>query len=210
MRVCLLLCAALAWPASSLAMVPVGTVAIYSDGPAEKLLAIEDGRMRWEDDRKRLSVRSTNPIVPRLEARTFLSGKGYRQRVVRGDPDTIRTLPQGEPVVFSLLRTRDAGDAQQRHWECVFLGTQQKEVVGTERRLERYQCERFTLHRKLHNRKFRERREFSYSPDLGLVVDMRRETRTKRSRRKLVRLYAPDEATYRRISRAVRKIRSGD
>lgn len=192
------------------ASLPVGSVVVYSDGTAEKLVASHGSEQHWEDDRKRLSVRSSNPILPKLESRTFLSSKGYRQQVVSGDPDSIHRLPAATPVSFSVLRTRDDGRKLQRHWECVLLGTAKKKVAGASRVLENYRCERFNIHRKLHNRQFRELREFSYSPDLGLVVDLKRETRKRKSRRKLERVYLPDEASYRRVSRAIRKIRGGE
>lgn len=193
-----------------LAAVPVGSVVIYSDGSVEKLLAREGDTERWEDDRKRQYVRSENPIMPLLEKRYFLRGNGYRQRVVSGNPGSIRELPEGTPVEFSLVRTRDDGSTLQRHWECEFLGNSEKTVMGKKRKLERYSCQRFSIHRKLHNRSFREKREFSYSPDLGLVVDLARETRKKRSRTTIEAILSPKKASYKRISRAVRKVRGAE
>lgn len=202
---------AMLFAGSALAGLPVGSVVIYSDGTAEKLIEKGEGLQRWQDDRKRLSVRSTNPILPKLERRTFLSGKGYRQQLIRGNPDSIRGLRWSDtPVEFTLLRTREDGSKSQRHWECRALGASTKKVAGVQRMIENYHCERFNIHRKLHNRDFRERRELSYSPELDLVVDMKRETRTRKARRKLVRVYLPDDVSYRRISRALRKVRGGD
>jgi len=193
-----------------LAAVPVGSVVIYSDGRVEKLLAREGDTQRWEDDRKRQFVRSDNPILPLLEKRYFLRGNGYRQRVAKGDPGSIRKLPEGTPVEFSLVRTRDDGSTLQRHWECEFLGKSKKKVLGKNRKLEHYSCERFSIHRKMHNRWFREKREFSYSPELGLVVDLKRETRKKQSRFEVEAILSPKKASYKRISRAVRKVRGAN
>lgn len=201
--ICCLLLGAQAAPA----VVPVGSIALYSDGRVEKLMANEAGRLHWEDDRKRRFVRATNPIVPPLERTDFLSQRGYRQNTASGDPDAIHRLPAGSPVEFSVIRTRNSGEISKRYWECVYLGKSRQQVLETERDLDRYTCERFVIHRKLHNRSFREKREFSYSPDLGLVVDLQRQTRKNSSSSRLVRVIPPDKADYRTISRAVRKLR---
>ena len=76
-----------------LAAVPVGTVALYSDGKVEKLVSAGEEGLRWEDDRKRQYLRSRNPAVPVLERRDFLSGRGYRQIVSSGNPDALLELP---------------------------------------------------------------------------------------------------------------------
>lgn len=187
--------------------VPVGTVALYSDGTLEKLLADEKDSLLWEDDRKRQYLRSKNPALPVLERQDFLSGRGYRQIVSSGNPDALRELPPGTPVEFSVLRTRNSGERSKRNWECSYLGQVSQDVLGTERSLERYSCERFVIHRKFHNRSFRERRDFTYSPDLGIVVDLDRKTRKRSRSRQLVALFPPGEADYKTLSRAVRKIR---
>jgi len=190
-----------------LAAVPVGSVAIYSDGRVEKLLAIEEGNLRWEDDRKRQFVRSPNPVVPALTRIDFLSKRGYQQRVSSGDPDALLEASAGTPVEFSVTRVQHDGVRSVRHWECVLEGTTQDRIAGKVRELDQYVCERFTIHRKFWHREFREKREFSYSPDLGLVVDLRRQTRTKSYRRKLVKLLPPDKASYKRITRTLKKLR---
>ncbi len=51
----------------AIAGLPGGSIAIYSDGTVEKLIAIEGEAMRWEDDRKRQYLRSPNPVLPVLE-----------------------------------------------------------------------------------------------------------------------------------------------
>jgi hypothetical protein len=192
------------------AAVPVGSVVLYSDGDVEKLLAEEQGRLRWEDDRKRVYVRSTNPVVPVLVKRDFLSGRGYTQRVASGDPDQIHKRPVGSPVEFTLLRSKSDGTQSRRSWECVYQGESRQEVLGVKRDLDHYVCERFVIHRKLLNKLFRERREFSYSRDLGLVVDLKRKTRNKSSSKRLVAVFPPGKADYKNVSRAVRKIRKGN
>jgi hypothetical protein len=207
MRLRILLALSLLWSGGAVAIVPVGSVVLYSDGTVEKLLSREGDRLRWEDDRKRQYVRSTNPILPAVEKRNFLQSSGYQQQVAAGVPGAIHTLPQGTPVEFTVVRTALNGNSSRRHWECVFLGEVQQLALGKQRRLENYSCERFKVHRKFHNRWFREKRDFAYSPDLGLVVDLSRETRTKRSRKKLVAVYPPDKVNYPVLSRAVGKLR---
>lgn len=205
-----LACVLLACGSGVSAALPVGSVVLYSDGDVEKLLAAEQDRVRWEDDRKRVYVRSTNPIIPVLEKTDFLSGRGYTQRVASGDPDQIHTLPGGSPVEFSLLRSKSDGTQSRRSWQCVYQGKSRQEVLGVKRDLDRYVCERFSIHRKFHNKTFRERREFSYSQDLGLVVELKRQTPKKSSSKRLVAVFPPGKADYSTVSRAVRKIRKGD
>ena len=193
---------------SVVAALPIGSVAMYSDGRVEKLLAYEDGKQLWEDDRKRRYLRSDNPIMPTLERRDFLSGKGYVQNLRTGDPDSISVRPRGERVEFSVVRARAGTTPSVRTWECVRLGTEQKKVLGKLREVENYRCERFVYHRKTWQRQFRESREFSYSRELGLTVKMKRETRKRQSSRRLVSVVAPDKASYKRLSRKVRKLRA--
>jgi hypothetical protein len=187
--------------------VPVGTIALYSDGKVEKLIAKEERGLRWEDDRKRQFLRSRNPAIPVLESRHLISGNFYFQEVHSGNPDSIRGLPPGTSVEFTMIRHRNGG-VRMRHWECAYLGSARGEVLGQMRSLDRYRCERFAIHKKLHNRSFREQREFSYSPELGVTVDLERKTRKRTRTRRLVALFPPGEADYKTLSRAVRKIRT--
>lgn len=189
------------------AAVPVGSVVMYSDGRVEKLLSHSDGELLWEDDRKRQFLRSENPIEPTLERKDFLSRKGYSQSVSDGDPDSINTLPSGTRVGFSIARVRHTGERSIRHWDCKHLGTKQKKVLGVMRELDSFDCERFVIQRKTWQKQFRESRLFSYSRDLGLVVDMQRKTRKKTSKWKLVSILPPDKTDYRRLSKRVRKLR---
>ncbi len=76
------------------------------------------------------------------------------------------------------------------------------------RELNSFLCERFVIQRKTWQRNFRESLQFSYSRELGLVVDMHRKTRKKSNSRKLVSIIPPDKAGYRRLSKKVRKLRA--
>ena len=189
------------------AALPVGSVVMYSDGRVEKLISREDGKLLWEDDRKRSFLRSQNPIVPVLERRSFLSGKGYVQTLRTGQPDSIAVRPSGERVEFSVVRDRLGGTPSIRTWECIRHAAQHRKVLGKLRELEAYSCERFVYHRKTWQRQFRESRDFLYSRELGLVVKMERKTRKKQSTWRLVSVVAPEKATYQRLSRKVRKLR---
>ena len=196
------------WTGSAAAALPVGSVAIYSDGRIEKLLSHENGKLFWEDDRKRRFLRSENPIIPVLDRRDFLSGKGYRQVVGEGDPGSMLERPIGERVEFTMRRVRNTGEKSSRIWECIYLGSAEKKVLGAIRDLESYTCERFIYQRKTWQRQFRESRRFLYSRELGLVVDMKRKTRKKRRSWKLVAIVPPEKATYKRLSKKVRKLRA--
>lgn len=207
MRASYLICILLFVCSRAFATVPIGTVALYSDGKVEKLLAKEQNGLRWEDDRKRQFLRSTNPAVPVLERKDFLSGRGYRQVIANGNPGALRELPPGTPVEFSMVRSRYSGERSQRNWECTYLGRVRQDVLGADRDLDRYSCERFVIHRKLHNRSFRELRDFTYSPDLGVIVTIDRKTRKDSRSSRLVALFPPEKADYKTLSQAVGKIR---
>lgn len=189
------------------AALPVGSVVMYSDGRVEKLLSREDGKLLWEDDRKRRYLRSENPIMPVLERRDFLSGKGYVQALRSGEPDSIAVRPSGEGVEFSVVRERVGGTPTVRTWECTRHATHHKKILGEMRELDTYRCERFVYKRKTWQRQFKESRQFSYSRDLGLIVKMTRKTSKKKSKWRLVSVIAPEKATYKRLSRKVRKLR---
>ena len=189
------------------AALPPGSVVMYSDGRVEKLLSSEQGNLLWEDDRKRRYLRSSNPIIPVLERRAFLSGKGYVQTLRSGNPDSIAVRPIGERVEFSVVRERVGGTSSIRTWECTREAAQRKKILGELRQLDGYRCERFVYHRKTWQRQFRESREFLYSRDLGLIVEMQRKTRRKESAWRLISVLAPDEASYETLSRKVRKLR---
>lgn len=200
----------IAWSTGATAGLPIGSVAVYSDGRVEKLLSRKDGAQLWEDDRKRRYLRSDNPVMPLLWRRDFLSGGGYRQVLGDGKPGSMRKLPTGERVEFKMNRIRHSGERSSRIWECAFLGSERKTVLGKRRSLDSYACERFVYHRKTWQKQFRESRRFSYSPDLGVVVEMTRKTAKKSSRWALAEIIPPAKATYEVLSRKIRKLRVRD
>lgn len=193
----------------AIADVPVGSVAVYSDGGVEKLLSRTDGKSLWEDDRKRRYLRTDNPILPVRERSNFLDGHGYVQTVIEGQPENYRKLAVGQRLEFTLRRNYRDGKTATRMWDCEYRGARQGKVLDKPRTLQRYVCERFIIHRKLHNRSFRERRVIAFSEELGMVVDLQRTTRKRTSSRKLVALLPPSKATYKTLRTLVRKIRKG-
>ncbi len=189
------------------AAVPVGSVAMYSDGRVEKLISHSDGKLLWEDDRKRRFLRSENPIIPTLERKDFLSRKGYSQWVSDGDPDSIDRLTSGTRIGFKTVRVRHNGKRSTRNWDCKYLGSKKKKVLGMMRKLDMFDCERFVVHSRTWQKQFRESRQFSYSSELGLIVDMKRKTRKKSNEWKLVAILPPEKTGYRHLSKRVRKLR---
>lgn len=189
------------------ATVPVGTIALYSDGRVEKLVAIENDGLRWEDDRMRQFLRSRNPIVPVLESRQLITGKTYTQLLDSGNPDSINQVPEGTPIRFSMTRFRD-GEEKTRYWKCEYLGSSVNEVLGVARELDRYRCQKSTWSSgKFPRFTVRDTRDFTFSPELGVMVQMRRETAKRTRSRKLVALYEPGSIDHKTLSREVRKLR---
>ena len=194
----------------AMAGVPVGSVALYSDGDVEKLVSNKGGKRLWEDDRKRRYLHADNPIQPILERRDLLSGGGYVQAVAKGHPERYNELGVGQHLEFTLQRTYQNGKVATREWDCEYQGATSESVLGQARQVKHFNCERFVIHRKLHNRSFRERRLIAYSEELGMVVDVQRTTRKKTSSHKLMALLPPKQATYTTLRKMVRKLRKGN
>jgi hypothetical protein len=188
--------------------IQAGSVVIYSDGSAEKLLAKNAAQSHWEDDRKRRITRSTNPILPVLERTEFLGNRGYSKSVSDGDADAMPVPMEGNSVAFAVTRISHAGKRSMRNWECTHLGTEDSKVLGKTRRLEHYSCQRFVLKGKYWSRQILEKREFSYSPDLGLVVDLKRHMNNTVSSRKVVKILPPTKANYKQVRKALKPYRS--
>ncbi len=192
------------------AALPPGTVALYSDGSVERLIETDAKQSLWEDDRKRRYLRASNPIVPVVMRSTFLSGKQSHQQVVAGNPDAIARQAPGAWLEFTVERSKSTGERSRRTWRCKRGGTRVEQVVGMNREIEDYVCERFVLHRKFWQPVIKERREFGYSRELGLVTDMTR-TRPrvgKTQQWRLSQLITPRDATYQNLSKQVRELRA--
>ena len=188
--------------------ISIGTIAIYSDGSARKLLAKEGGQWIWEDDRKRRFTIAKNPVMPVLERREFLGGRGYKQHLSGGHPDAIVSQPAGSRVEFSIIKSRHTGKSSKRNYRCERLESGEYKVLGQMRHLDRYLCERFVIHRKYWTKKVKEKREFSYSPELGLIIDLKRQTSKKSSTRELVALIPPGKSSLNKMHGVLRKLRT--
>jgi hypothetical protein len=192
---------------SASATVPVGTIALYSDGRVEKLVAIEGDGLRWEDDRMRQYLRSTNPIMPVLESRQPVTGKGYTQRLKSGDPSRVKRVPLGQPTHFTTVRNDDAG-AKTRYWKCEFLGESSEKVLEQSRIVERYRCQRSSLSLgRFPGLRVRDTREFTFSPELGVIVQLKRKTAKGSRSRELIALFKPGSIDQETLSRKVQKVR---
>lgn len=187
--------------------VPVGTIALYSDGRVEKLIAEDERGLLWEDDRKRQWLRSRNPAVPVLEGRQIMVGTSYTHILDSGNPDALMRLPAGTPVNFTMIRNRNGG-VKTRYWRCILLGEVREQVLGQARVLDQYRCERRARSRKLNTFVVRDEREFTYSRDLGVMVDMERTSKKGQRTRRLVALFKPGEIDHKGLTKAVRKLRA--
>ncbi len=195
------------WAGIAQAGLSVGSVVVYSDGKVERFLGEQDGKLIWEDDRKRRYVKSKNPIVPVLERISLVSGKGYRQPISSGDPATIDKLGAGQAVEFTVSRIRDDGRRSERRWECQRTGNASVRVLGVDRRVEQFRCIRFIVHRKFWHKVVKEQLDFAYSSELELVVKRERRYRDKTRTREVAAILPPGQASYERLSKLVRDIR---
>jgi len=185
----------------------VGTVAIYSDGDIEKLIAYDNDHPVWEDTRKRRYTLADSPLIPRLEYRNLLKpDSDYQVRVTSGNPRDLAIAPVGQKAHFQLRRQYRDGTSRMRDWTCEVLSPSQTRLEGTTHPVNRYKCQRFTPHKKLLYPVLRETRLISYSPELGLTLQLERETRSGTRMRKLKYLLAPAEASAKKIARAHRRV----
>ncbi len=197
----------LLWAGVAQAELAVGSVVAYSDGKVERYLGEQDGKLIWEDDRKRRYAKSKNPVVPVLERTSLVSGKGYRQAISSGNPSAIEKLGIGQLVEFTVTRVRHDGRRSERRWECQRTGNSMASVLGIDRRVEQYRCIRFIVHRKFWHKVVKERLEFAYSRELGMVVEQQRWYRDKTRTREVVAILSPTQASYKRLSKLVRDLR---
>ncbi len=199
---------ALILPASvGMAAPQVGTVAIYSDGQAEKLLEIGDGWTLWEDQRKRRYKKSSLPILPFLSYQRFPDqSNGYTQQLTYGRPQSL--IPFGESVAVRFNLRRSAGTSgSTRHWTCEYSGKDRFKLSKRKYKTYDYRCVR-AIYKKGTYFRLRETVDIKYSPTLDLVVDRKRTDRYGNVQRvKLHRMLSPQKATSKRISRTVYGLR---
>lgn len=176
----------------------IGSVAVYSDGSVERLIARDGRQSTWQDERLRRVTRDQNPLLPALLREQHLGGADFRQQLRSGKPDSLLTARPGDSVEFSVWRWDGLGNREvaPRDFDCVFQGEQRRQVLGRDDTLQRFACERFTTHHKLWTRKIRERYVIDYSPRLQLAVQVQRDRKGKRSQRSLVALLGPKKYRY--------------
>ena len=184
---------------TAVAGLSVGTIVLYSDGSALKLLSIRDKTSRWQDQRLRTLTLSDNPLLPPLK-REGMDGVVQRvEQLAKGKPAGLRNAPRGTAVEFSTNRLDRRGNTSTRNYSCTTLGTAVKRVLGREEKVQRFHCERFSIHKKLWTRKVKESRTFSYSPRLKLVTEQVRTTKKGERRRHLLGIFRPGRYSYLRV-----------
>lgn len=190
------------------AELPIGTVAIYSDGDVEKLVRFDSDNLPvWEDTRKRQRTHASTPLIPTLAYQNPTRPlRSYSVSVVSGNPKQLADASPGTQEGFTLRRMYTDGTSKDREWECQVLQPASWRFSGQAYAVNRYQCMRTRLHSRWFTRSVRETRLISYAPALGLVVDLERTTRTRERTRTLEHLLLPGKATYKRIRRLHRKV----
>jgi len=182
-----------------------GTVAVYSDGTAQRLISSEAGRQVWEDQRLRRYTLSDNPLLPPLAREQRLGGVDYRNTLRTGRPDELLDSEPGEEREFSVWRSDRLGNRSPRNYACRYEGEREAEVLGKREPLKRYFCERFTIHHKLWTRTVKETLRLDYSPRLQLLVDVQRTKKGETRRRSLDALIEADSYSYRDVRKLLAK-----
>ncbi|GGC04632.1 hypothetical protein GCM10011352_33540 [Marinobacterium zhoushanense] len=188
---------------------PLGSVAIYSNGQVKKLVQNGPDWTLWESARKRLYKESYLPYLPTLEYRRFPAERGgYTRRVVSGDAAQLVPFGDQQSVTFTIDRMKSDGSSDQRRWRCNYEGTGQESLMETNWAVQLFSCSRFGSSSG-GAVKLKEQREISYAPELGIVVKeilSRPRKGTKVTR--LQYLLSPQEASYQRIADLVKTLRN--
>lgn len=185
---------------------PVGSVAVYSDGSVEKLIQINAQSTTWQDGRKRILEYANVPILQRRSFTKFPATESYQEHIAFGVPAEIIPFGTADSVIFTLRREFSEGGHTMRYWQCAHKGQGQYQLGERTLATERYHCERYVPHKKSMYSMFRESVDLAYSPDLSMVVEKVRKTQTKKTRRKLVSLLAPEQVSEQKILKLVKRI----
>ncbi|MBN0986579.1 hypothetical protein [Amphritea pacifica] len=196
-------------PVMSMAEIKPGSVVIYSDGDAEKLLAANKEWSLWEDQRKRQYKRAYLPYFPVLEYRRFgEEPSGYDQFVPDLSEVELKPFSDRESVQFDLTRRDLQKGTKKRLWRCSYAGIGSYVLRKQQLKTHEYSCRRLVVDKRFIE-KVREQLLLSYSPELNLVV---KQVKTNRyGKEQLVqveRILTPERATRKRIARTVYKITS--
>ncbi|WP_432696722.1 hypothetical protein ACQUQP_19655 [Marinobacterium sp. YM272] len=145
-----------------------GSVAIYSNGQVKKLVEQTPDWTLWESARKRLYRLSFLPYFPTLEYQRFPRERGgYTRHIDLTKVPLLMPFGDSKSIAFISQRTKTDGTSAQRHWRCRYDGKARESLMEREWLVENYSCNRFNPFSK---KPFKERREISYAPDLGMVV----------------------------------------
>lgn len=185
-----------------------GTVAVYSDGRAEKLISVDAQTMLWEDDRKRRYLRSRMPYLPDLEYTRFPAAAGGYVQAPQSDR-SLELVPFGTQTYTEFLITRSTAGRTDSvlNWRCEYVGQSERKVLGDMHAVHDYSCIRYVFHRKLMAEQFRQQEKITFAPALGLIVKRKSITRTRERSEKLIALLAPDQATDKAIGRMLKSLR---
>ena len=185
-----------------------GSVVIYSNGNVEKLLEQNTQWSLWEDQRKRQYKRSYLPYLPVLEYLRFSdTPSGYRQSVDNLQALEMVPFAKRESIRFSVRRHDLKKGNRSRHWQCHYDGKGRFKLRGKRYATQKYKCERFTLN-KWYQASKKEEVAFYYSPTLDLVLKkIRINSRGEKSRVEVARIYSPEKATAKRISRQIYRLK---
>ncbi|TWC28577.1 hypothetical protein FBY03_1352 [Pseudomonas sp. SJZ079] len=191
---------------SAEARLEVGTVAFYSDGAVEKLVAYQEGRAVWEDTRKRRYIYGTNPLLPAIIREDRLRpAKSYSARIDASNPERLLGTAAGTSQRFVLIRTYRNGRSIRRQWRCESLGRSTMPLQSEVLDVDRYACTRLS-YTKRKRVVVREQRTISYSPALQLSVSFERKTKNSTSSRALKQLLAPEQVSATRIRHIHRQL----
>ncbi|WP_439861747.1 hypothetical protein [Pseudomonas sp. MBLB4136] len=192
----------------------VGTVALYSDGSVEKLVAYDGNRAVWEDTRKRRYTYGNNPLSLVLAREDLLRPtRSYTVDVKSGDPARLLGAAAGRAEHFVLRRIYRDGRRKLREWQCESLGRGSFALEGQTLGTERYSCLRSYRNSSGSSRK--DERLITYAPSLNLIVALertktkiyrKRANKTTTTNRTLKHLLAPQEANAKRIRQIHRQL----
>lgn len=191
------------------AEIRVGSVAIYSNGSAEKLIEKNKHLFLWEDQRKRLFTKSLYPVIPVLKYQRYPDPRsGYSQKVAFGTPEKMIPFGDLQYAKFEMNRVSTSSGKTTRHWRCEYQKAGKYRLGKKSYQIHNYECVRLTI-KKMVDEKIKEKHLIKYSPELGLVVERKiTDSKGKKKRVKLVQILEPGKATAKRISRTIYKMRS--
>lgn len=189
------------------AKLPVGTVALYSDGYAQKLLRYAGNQRIWEDVRKRQYAYDLGSIqVERSVTHPIDPARSYTAELVQGNPAVLTKSAQAIDEHFIIRRQYPfSGREVFREWSCQGLGSKSVRVVNVKLKVKAFSCERIKFSRD-HVPRVAETRYIEYAPSLKMVTTMVRTRAGKTKSRELMFLIPPEQVTAKKIAQLQRQI----